>query len=96
MHTRAKQYGFSVIEIVLVAVIVGILAFVGVRVYQAQQEVASVQEKTTATGTVEKKAGPSDTPAVQKAEDLNALERSVDSTNIEGDSTTELDSELNF
>ncbi|MGH7196471.1 MAG: prepilin-type N-terminal cleavage/methylation domain-containing protein [Candidatus Saccharimonadales bacterium] len=88
MNAR-KQSGFAIVELLLIIVILGIIAFVAWRVILATETVDTAQAPQ---GTI---VGES-VPQVTSANDLADLEKTLDNTNVEGQTITELDTESSF
>lgn len=66
-----KQRGFSVVEVLLVAVVVAVLAFVGYRIYQNRQVKTDVP------------APQSSVPEVKTTADLDKASKTLDDTNVD-------------
>lgn len=92
---RINQKGFSVVELVLILVMVGILGFVGWRVWQANSEVVTTQNNTDAQSQQESTI-PSEVARVENTQDLTVLETALDSLDLEGGMTAELENGLNY
>ncbi len=72
---RNKQHGFGIIETILVLVIVGLIAFVGWYVYNAQQE-------GTTNGTSQDAQSES-VPEVNNSSDLEEAEEFIESKDVD-------------
>jgi len=85
---KRKQDGFSIVELVLVVVLLGIIGFVLFRVYQAQAN--------PNLGTASTKDQTQSVPTISKAADLDVAAKSLDQTNVGDSDLNSLDSQLNF
>jgi len=91
---RVAQSGFAILEMLLIIVAIGIIAFVAWRIVDAngtvEQAANSVSKSTVATD--------SSTPAVNPAStnDLTTLEKQIDGTTIDDNSTAQLDTQSTF
>lgn len=89
-----KHRGFAIVEILLLVVIVGIIAFVAWRVIVANGDVQTVQNQvpqstaTTTTGT--------NVIAPQNASDLGTLQQQLNSTSVDDNTATDLDTQTTF
>ncbi|HSE60789.1 MAG TPA: prepilin-type N-terminal cleavage/methylation domain-containing protein [Candidatus Saccharimonadales bacterium] len=88
-----KAKGFAVIELVLVLVIVGIVAFVAYRIIQANGDVDTAQNQ--APSSTADPQTPS-VPAVNNTDDLGKLENQLNEQKIDDDTATQLDSQSSF
>lgn len=85
-----KSSGFSVVEILIVIAVVVLLGFIGYRVWSASNQPAA--ETTPTTSQTQK----DEAPQINEASDLNKADSALDSTNVEGDSSQQLESELQY
>lgn len=85
-----KNLGFSAVEIVLVIVVVALLGFIGYRVWSANNVDTAQQAAPTASQT----AG--EAPQINNASDLNKASETLDNTNVNGNSSGQLESELSY
>jgi predicted negative regulator of RcsB-dependent stress response len=84
MNKQIKQAGFSAVEFILVIAVLGLLGFIGWRVYDANKP---VENDTTQTEV-------SDEP-IEKAEDLEAEADALNNQNIDEElDTSEIDAAL--
>ena len=90
MSIQTNQRGFSVVELGLILVAVGIIGFTGWHIAQAHKSVTSLNSKTAANNTSQA-ATNSTAPAVQNASDLTGAQATLDQT----DPTTANSSDLN-
>lgn len=89
MKTRS-DHGFAVIELVILVVLVGVLGFVGWRVYQSHQTASVTSSVASSTPSY------SAVPRINNTAQLNDVEQTLDSTNVDDSSLNDLDSALNF
>lgn len=85
------QKGFSIIEVAIVVVILGIIGFLAYSTYMHQQtaKVTSTQQSHTATDV------PT-APAVNSSSDLTTAQQTVDNLNVDdGSDSSQLNSQLN-
>lgn len=94
MKISKNQLGFSVVELVVVLAIVGLLGFVGYKVYSQQQ----TKTADTPSQTTEQSATAKDVPSapqIKTTEDLTKAEQTLDSTSVDGSNdSSQLDNEL--
>lgn len=84
--------GFAAVELVLVLVVVGIIAFVAYRVIQANGDVDTAQSQATQPTVSTEPA----VPAANNAADLGTLENQLNNTNVDDDTSTQLDTQTSF
>jgi competence protein ComGC len=89
---KFHQQGFAVVEMVLILVIVGIIAFVAWRVIDAQGAADQANNTVNATTT---KTEPSVT-GVNKASDLDTLDKQLDETTVDDTTTSDLETQSTF
>lgn len=89
MNLRNK--GFSLVEALLIVAVIGIIAFVGWRVWDASQSADTGSDVQTSEQTTAENA-----PAVESSEDLGEAEEFLNNTNVDEElDTSELDGVLN-
>lgn len=92
MSFRKNQSGFSVVELVIILLVVGALAFVGYMVYNRQQD-----DKTTVNDTSQSVATddvPS-APEIKTTGDLDKASATLDQVDVDSNNdSSQLDSEL--
>ena len=87
---RTRDNGFSVIEIVLVLVVISLIGFVGWKAWEAFGN----QPATTSDQATKQSKTISSTDADIKSEaDLNKADETLNTTNIEGAESAELDAQ---
>ena len=92
MTHRRNQQGFAIIELLLILVIVGIIAFVTWRVIEATGAVKQAQNQVPTSTTV-----PTATVATpQNASDLSTLQQQLNGTAVDDNSATDLDTQTTF
>lgn len=84
-----KQKGFSIVELVLVLVLLGIIGVVGYRVWQAQNT-------PTVSSTATTKAKTAAVPAINKPADLSTADTALDQTDVGTGDLDSLNSQLQF
>lgn len=89
---RKFQQGFAAVEMVLILVIIGIVAFVAWRVIDAQSDVDQVSNSTNGTTT---STQPSVT-AVNKASDLDTLDQQLNDATVDDSTTSDLETQSTF
>lgn len=89
---RSNADGFGLVEVILLVVIVGIIAFVGFRVYEANIEVEQAQNSATAPVI----GGGVRVPAVNAVKDLDKLDALLDETDTSASFEQELTTELAY
>ncbi len=89
---RSRQSGFAVVELVLILVIVGIIGFVAWRVIDASGDADQASSQTNGTTT------PTGTsvPVVTKSSDLTTLQKQLDSTQVEDNTSSDLQNQTAF
>lgn len=89
---KVSQRGFALVELLLVLVIVGIIAFVAWRVIEATGDAQTAQNQAAQTTVPIADSAP----VVNKASDLDTLETELNNAKIDDNSTAELDSQTTF
>lgn len=87
-----KSTGFSLVEILLVVAVVALLGFIGFRVWDAN----SGQNNRPAATTTQEDGSRDDAPVINDASDLDKANRALDETDVEGNSSTQLESEVAY
>lgn len=86
-----SQRGFALLEVIMILVAVGIIAFVAMRVIEATGTVDEVAKQndssTVATDSI---------PAVSASADLDKLKKLLDAVDVEGNTVSELEAETAF
>lgn len=91
-----KQYGFGVVEAILIIVIIGVLGFIAWRVYDSGMlggngEPAKSQKNEESA----EQSKTNEPPEVNNEEDLEAAEQYLKDTDVEGETdTSEMDAAL--
>lgn len=91
---RSKhQRGFAIVEVLLLILIVGIIAFVAWRVIVANGEVQNAQNQvpqttTSTTGT--------NVITPQKASDLTTLQQQLNNTTVDDNTAADLDTQTTY
>lgn len=80
--------GFSIVEVVIVLAIVGLIALIGWRVWEANQFTTDGSQ----SGTTQSEAAPE----INSESDLDTADQTLDATNVEGQEAKQLDSETRF
>lgn len=88
---KRTQKGFGVVEAILILVVVGLLAFVGWRLWEANQEDFLGTDSTSTSQTTSKEA-----PEINNASDLDKATKTLKDTDIDGGYEQKLNSELDF
>lgn len=85
-----KQSGFAALELVLLVVVLGALAYVGVSYYNHTRPVSD------STGSIAATASVPTAPKVNSTADLTTAENAVDAVDVDANSldSSQLDSEL--
>ena len=80
------QKGFTLVEVAVVVLVVGLLAFIGLRVWgtYSAQDLAKNTDQTT------------ETTKIATAKDLDSVEKQLDNTDVVGSFENELDSQSDF
>ncbi len=91
---RSKQSGFAPLEMILIIVIVGIIAFVAWRIVEVNGTVDQAASTIPADTVVPESSSAAITPT--NTEDLVTLERQLDSSTIDDSATTDLDTQSVF
>jgi Tfp pilus assembly protein PilE len=100
MSTHTNQSGFSVVELAIILVVVGVLAFVGYNIYSRQNS-----NKTADSSTTSKTAGPepakandvTSAPNIKSTSDLDKASAALDQTDPGGSNNSDanqLDTQL--
>jgi hypothetical protein len=93
MKSVIRQYGFAIVEVLLIVVILSIVAFVAWRVIDATGTVEQVQTQAGSNSTPIQ----NDTvPAAKNASDLDTLEKQLDGAEIEDDTELKLEEQTTF
>jgi prepilin-type N-terminal cleavage/methylation domain-containing protein len=88
-----RNQGFAIVELLLVLVVVGVIAFVAWRVIEANGAVDTAQNQvpqTTAT------ADSTNVPAANSASDLGKLQTQLNNQQVDDTSTSDLESQTAF
>jgi predicted negative regulator of RcsB-dependent stress response len=89
MKKQSSETGFGAVEAVLILFMVGIIGFVGFRIYQAQNDASLTREASVTDAPVAQVA------PIKDSADLDTVSKSLDQTSL--DSTSgELDAQLDF
>lgn len=80
-----RNKGFSIVEVVIIIAVVGIIGLIGWRVWDANQTKTTDQTDTTQS-----------TPEVNSESDLDKVDTTLDSMNVEGQEAKQLDSQTSF
>ena len=82
----SRQKGFTLVEVVVLVLVIGLLGFIGVRVWgtYTSQELA---KDTTTTAQVQ---------TIKNAKDVEAVEKQLDNIDVVGSFEKDLDSESSF
>lgn len=81
--------GFGLVEIIIALAIVGLMGFIGWRVWDANQN-------TTPDGTQTSRTDSSTPTEVNSDSDLDRAAKTLDATNVEGTESKDLNSQTNF
>jgi hypothetical protein len=92
MRQLKGQKGFAIIEVLLIVVILGIIAFVAWRVIEANGDVETAQNQVP----LSTPAPSSDVPAANNVNDLTVLEDQLNKTTVDDNTSAELDTETTF
>lgn len=93
MSFRKNQSGFSAVELVIILVVAGALAFVGFTVYSRQQNNKPADSSTSQSAVANDVPSA---PEVKSTGDLDKASATLDSVNLDDSSdSSQLDSELN-
>lgn len=84
MDLPKKQQGFAILEGLLILVIVGLVAFVGYRIYSMRN---SINKQDTSTASQKTSAGQ--VPNINSSDDLSSAEQAVNQVNPD-DSNSDL------
>lgn len=88
---RKNNAGFSLVEMLLVFAVVTLLAFIGYRVWSAKNSPTAADSKSTSQATPQYEA-----PQINDAAGLNQASSTLDVTNIDGNTSSKLDSQLSY
>jgi prepilin-type N-terminal cleavage/methylation domain-containing protein len=83
----ARNKGFSIVEIVIVLAIVGLIGVLAWRFWDASQTSPADTSTESTTQTA---------PNVNSDADLNKADQSLDSTDVEGSESQQLDTQTSF
>lgn len=86
--------GFAVLELILIIIVLGIIAFVAWRVIDASGAVDQAASSVSQTTVVPNSDKASVTPTSNK--DLDTLGKQLDNTSVDDSSSSELDTESTF
>jgi competence protein ComGC len=92
MKRLHNQRGFALVELLLILVIVGIIAFVAWRVIDASGDVENAQNQVP-TSTAAPASGVREATS---SSDLGNLENQLNSTQIDDSTSTDIDTETTF
>ncbi|HKX73144.1 MAG TPA: prepilin-type N-terminal cleavage/methylation domain-containing protein [Candidatus Saccharimonadales bacterium] len=92
MKRLQTQRGFALVELLLILVIVGIIAFVAWRVIDASGEVDNAQNMVPTSTAV----FPGGVAEPTSSSDLGNLENQLNNTQIDDSTSTEIDTETTF
>lgn len=87
---RKRTAGFSLVEILLGVVVVALLTFIGYRVWVANNGI------TSGSGTASQASQQDDVPQVNDVSDLSNADSVLNSTNVDGDTLNQLETELTY
>jgi predicted negative regulator of RcsB-dependent stress response len=94
MRLIRKQSGFSVVELLLIIVVIGILVFVGYFVYNKQRENKATSSSQSQDQSVTE-AEVKEPPQVTTAKDLDTVDKALDDTSLDEDpDSRQLDAQL--
>ena len=88
---RAK--GFAIVELILVLVIVGIIAFVAWRVIEANGDVQNAQNQVPAGAATPQEVSA---PPVNNVSDLTKLENDLNNQKIDDNTSGDIDAQTTF
>ena len=80
-----RQSGFTLIEIAIVVLVIGLLAFIGLRVWGSYS-----------SGPVATNTPTSDTAKISSVKDLDSVDKQLDNIDVVGSFESELDSQADF
>ena len=81
-----RQSGFTLVEVAVVVLVVGLIGFIGLRVW-GSYSTGDVATQNSSTPTVAK---------ITSIKDLDTVDKQLDSTDVVGSFESELDSEADF
>ena len=81
-----RQSGFTLVEIAVVVLVIGLIGFIGLRVW-GSYTAGDVATQNTSAPTVAK---------ITSTKDLDSVDKQLDNTDVVGSFESELDSEANF
>lgn len=88
---QLNQKGFAALEMIMILIVLGIIAFAAWRVIEATGTVDDVANQTNNSS-----VSVDSVPAVTKAADLGKLKTMLDSVKIEDDTVTQLEAQTAF
>jgi hypothetical protein len=88
-----RNKGFAIVELVLILVIVGIIAFVAWRVIEASGDAQTAQNQVPQSTVDPEDAA---TPAVTNTSDLTKLENELNNQKLDDSTSTDLDTQTTF
>jgi cytoskeletal protein RodZ len=88
-----RNQGFAIVEVLLIIVIVGLIAFVAWRVIEANGDVDKAQNQVPQTTA---NAGSTTVPPVTKASDLDTLQTQLNNQQVDDNTTSDLDTQSTF
>ena len=92
MSFHKNQSGFSAVELVIVLVVAGVLAFVGYTVYNRQQDNKAADNGTNQSAVANDVPSA---PEVKSTSDLDKASAALDDANLDDNSdSSQLDSEM--
>ena len=86
---RHNQKGVGIIELLLIVAVVAIIGFLGWTFWNAKNADNSQQQS-------ESQQAESEVPVINNAEDLDKASKTLDSTDIEGSDSKQIDTETSF
>lgn len=91
VRQTTSQRGFALLEVIMILVAVGIIAFVAMRVIEATGTVDEVANQTDSST-----VATDSIPAVSASADLDKLKKLLDAVDVEGNTVSELEAETAF
>jgi cytoskeletal protein RodZ len=88
-----RNQGFAIVELLLILVIAGVIAFVAWRVIQANGDVDTAQNQVPQTTA---NTGSTTVPAANNASDLGKLQTQLDNQQVDDSSTSDLETQTTF
>lgn len=83
----ARRNGFTLIEVMIVVLIIGIVGIIGWRVYDVNVNKPTANQSTTAASVPAK---------IENTSDLDKATQALDNTDVVGDYESQLDTETDF